>query len=1142
MSSNTDRPEPSDGTAKAETPSLELFIQRLTDSGLMSAEDVQAFIARLPKEQRPQTADELAREMIRQGTLTKFQAQAVYLGKTRGMVVGNYVVHDQLGKGGMGFVYKARHKWMDRVVAIKLLPPSATKSPDAVQRFQQEVRAAARLTHPNIVTAFDADSSDGVFFLVMEFVDGKDLGRLVKERGPLGLATAVNYLIQAAQGLEYAHGQGVVHRDVKPANLLLDKSGKIKILDMGLASLDEAVGEDQSPAEETPVRRGQIMGTLDYMAPEQAQNTHTADARADVYALGCTFYFFLTGRKPYAGDTVAQKIVAHRDSPIPSLRAVRPEVPEWLDTVFQRTLAKRPEDRQQTMAELIVQLQQESLTQPADAAPSIESPPEATVSQPLLPDTAASPLLPPIPGLSPPLTPPPVDELPSVSTYIGDALRRQRPTRKAIWVPAITVAGTILVLAILAGIFLRSDPESTLIVKLAEPDVIVQVLSEEGDVEIERMARQETLSLTIASGKHQLRLAKGGSVVFTREFTIAAGGEETIEAIWKSAPPKIDSPKPKPVESKPEVVAEPPHPQPKPAQNTSPVVAAPSPQPKPAESKPETAANPPPPVEPKKTEMPAGNGDASMAKAGEESDKPLAPAAPSAVASQPPTALKDAVTVKLKPVQGIERSGIRYRSWQTANLSEKLDRKIRVEPKYSGRPLYGTLFLGDATDNAVAVAIDDGPGQPHVYIDRNRDGDLTNDGAGTWTSINNNQHCRLEEVVIDVPYKTGVIPSMYTIDRSMRNSPNRIGFSRDSGREGEIESEGKRYKVLVLGNNNGCYNDLTRNDLLIDLNRDGEISGDLHSAERHRMAEPANIHGKVWQVTAMSPDGTQMTLCPSSAQVPMHLYIEPGLPAPSFTAPGLDGSPVELRSLASGAKYVLLYFWNSAPFRSEREFPIVRHLQEQYGNRGLRVVGICFEVDREKAERTVKEASLAFPHVFDGKSTQGEVANLYRASAGDIGLLDKDLKIVLWARGIRQVEEQLNNLINNGAAVATAAPPRRSDSTSKNDPTDAPASPDVALNKRVYLAAPYPGLRPGVKIDQILVPNAVQEICKQAGITCNLEKAKRSMGVAATRRIRPDIQGKPASEALSLILSPVGLAYRLEEGELIIEKEARPKD
>lgn len=349
-----------DGTRTADhRPSLEEFCERLSECGLMDADEIQQFIADRPAEQRPTTAEQLARAMFRRGRLTRFQAQAVFQGKTRGLVVGNYVVLDSLGKGGMGRVYKAQHRKMKRVVAIKMLPSSATKSSDAVKRFQREVEAAARLSHPNIVTAYDADEAQGVRFLVMEYVEGQDLAALVKARGPLPLADAVDLIMQAAKGLHYAHSEGVIHRDIKPSNMLLDKEGRLRILDMGLARMGDAV----DVADDELTYSGQVMGTFDFMAPEQALDSHAVDARADIYSLGCTLYAILTGRAPYRGKTVGQKIVAHREQPIPSLRAVRADAPESLDAIFQKMLAKRPEHRQQSMSELLTQLQALALPQ-----------------------------------------------------------------------------------------------------------------------------------------------------------------------------------------------------------------------------------------------------------------------------------------------------------------------------------------------------------------------------------------------------------------------------------------------------------------------------------------------------------------------------------------------------------------------------------------------------------------------------------------------------------------------------------------------------------------------------------------------------------------------------------------------------------
>lgn len=351
---------PSDPTV-AEALSAQQFLKHLADSGLMTADEIQASVAQVPAAQRAD-ARQLAQELVRLDKLTRYQAAALLQGKPKGLLLGNYVILDKLGQGGMGMVLKARHRRMERVVALKVLSPAVVKNSTAVQRFQREIKAAAKLSHPNIVAAHDADEAKGVHFLVMEYVPGRDLSALVKQRGPLPVDLAVQCIIQVAQGLRHAHEAGIVHRDIKPANLLLDNQGVVKILDMGLARI-EGPGNQAGAAPEELTQSGSIMGTCDYMAPEQALNTKRADARADVYSLGCTLYYLLTGKAMYGGETLMEKMMAHQTEAIPSLT----NVPKKLQAAYSRMVAKKPEERLQTMVEVVTELEA-SLPRPGTPA------------------------------------------------------------------------------------------------------------------------------------------------------------------------------------------------------------------------------------------------------------------------------------------------------------------------------------------------------------------------------------------------------------------------------------------------------------------------------------------------------------------------------------------------------------------------------------------------------------------------------------------------------------------------------------------------------------------------------------------------------------------------------------------------------
>ena len=284
-------------------PKVDAFLDLLRRSGLVEKGRLNAVLVELKEQSGGEPisdTDFVADRIVQSGLITRWQADKLLEGRHKGFFLGKYKLLDHLGTGGMSSVYLAEHVLMQRRVAIKVLPKDRVDDSSYLARFHREAQAAAALDHHNIVRAYDVDNDGNNHYFVMEYVDGRDLQRIVKEDGPLSYVAAAEYIRQAAEGLAHAHQAGLIHRDVKPANLLVDQKNVVKVLDLGLARFT-----DESKASLTVAFDENVLGTADYLAPEQALNSHGVDARADIYGLGCSMYFLLTGHPPFPRRHVA---------------------------------------------------------------------------------------------------------------------------------------------------------------------------------------------------------------------------------------------------------------------------------------------------------------------------------------------------------------------------------------------------------------------------------------------------------------------------------------------------------------------------------------------------------------------------------------------------------------------------------------------------------------------------------------------------------------------------------------------------------------------------------------------------------------------------------------------------------------------
>ncbi len=325
------------------------YLDYIRKSGLVPDETLNNELDRLRRDGITlDSVDQIANHFQDAGLLTRFQTKQLKLGRyKRFMVAGKYKLLELIGVGGMGAVYLCEHVFMKRVVAVKVLPLEKLSDPSNLERFYREARAVAALDHPNIVRAHDIDKSDNLHFLVMEYVDGASMQEIVARFGKVDYVRAAHYIAQSAVGLHHANELGMVHRDIKPGNLLLDRSGVIKILDMGLARFFNDKNDNLTAKYDDKC----VLGTADYLAPEQALS-NVVDIRADLYALGGTFYFMLTGHSPVPEGTIAQKLVFHQTEYPKPVSEFRSDVPPELLAVLDRMLRKDPNERFQTPLEV----------------------------------------------------------------------------------------------------------------------------------------------------------------------------------------------------------------------------------------------------------------------------------------------------------------------------------------------------------------------------------------------------------------------------------------------------------------------------------------------------------------------------------------------------------------------------------------------------------------------------------------------------------------------------------------------------------------------------------------------------------------------------------------------------------------------
>lgn len=545
----------SDPTANREQQSR--FLDILAESRLIAESRFDALCRQVVAADRAPSAETIAAELVKKELLTHWQARMLLRGQ-RSFHVGNYVLVDFLGRGGMGSVFKATHVGLNKTVALKVMSNELLGDAVSVARFHREMEAAAALDHPNLVHALDAGRCGDKHYLVMEYVEGENLSSVLKRTSVVSQNIACHYALQAAEGLAHIHARGLVHRDIKPSNLILTTQGDglplVKILDLGLARLNNDAGKPR----ETMTRTDQVLGTPDYMSPEQARATRSADIRSDIYSLGCALFRMLTGRLPFPGDNVFERVTARIVDEPPKVRNFAPDIDEDVERVILKMMARGPADRYQSPREVVaaltpfadltsvlaetVVLKSDALSAlglersstdfaAGDDSPHMETDPLATFFRQLNVETRIDPALP--------------NQLVSIATVEGkdkpggtplpmtqQAAERKRSAKKRIGT-AITVGLVVVALMVAAAVYQAVGKATVTLDWPTETRTDARLRVDGADMAI---PAEGPIRLQLAPGKQSIRIERDDYLPIEHEFTLERKEKREIKIAWKPTP------------------------------------------------------------------------------------------------------------------------------------------------------------------------------------------------------------------------------------------------------------------------------------------------------------------------------------------------------------------------------------------------------------------------------------------------------------------------------------------------------------------------------------------------------------------------------------------------------------------------------